>query len=99
MASIGEKVEHVKRAGQTRDHHCHWHGCNQQVPPAMWGCKKHWFMLPRNLRAEIWRCYQPGQEVDMTPSAEYVAVARRVQKWIADYEGRQVPDAELFDRK
>lgn len=83
MATISEKADYVKRAGQTRDHHCHWPGCDKQVPPAMWGCKAHWFKLPRDLRNKIWRTYQPGQEIDMTPSDEYLAVAHEVQAWIA----------------
>jgi len=24
------------------------------VPPKMWGCKKHWFKLPKSLRDKIW---------------------------------------------
>lgn len=83
MTTIGEKAEYVRRQSQNRRHECHWPGCDKQVPPAMWGCKTHWFKLPRNLRNEIWRCYSPGQEIDLTPSAEYLAVARRVQEWIA----------------
>lgn len=87
MASIGQKADYVKRAGQTRDHHCHWPGCGAQVPPAMWGCKKHWFALPLVLRNRIWRAYRPGQEVDGTPSRDYVAVAREVQGWIQANHG------------
>lgn len=83
MTTIGEKVDYVRRQPQTRDHHCHWPGCEKQVPPAMWGCKKHWFMLPRHLRTKIWRTYQPGQERTFTPSREYVMTAREVQDWIA----------------
>lgn len=83
MTTIGQKADYVRRAGQTRNHHCHWPGCEKQVPPAMWGCKTHWFKLPRALRNKIWRCYEPGQEVDLTPSAEYLAVAHEVQEWIA----------------
>lgn len=79
-----DKIRHVKRATQTRDHHCHWPGCTVQVPPAMWGCKAHWFKLPRYLRDKLWAAYQPGQEVNMTPSREYLAVAREVQQWITD---------------
>lgn len=48
----------------------------------MWGCKAHWFRLPQYLRDAIWRAYEPGQEVDMTPSDEYLEVANEVQKWI-----------------
>lgn len=83
MTTIGQKADYVKRAGQTRDHHCHWPGCDKQVPPAMWGCKTHWFKLPRALRNKVWATYQPGQEVDLSPSAEYLAVAHEVQAWIA----------------
>lgn len=83
MTGIADKVAHVKRAGQTRDHHCHWPGCPRQVPPAKWGCLFHWRRLPQVLRQEIWNAYTPGQEVDGTPSPYYLAVANEVQRWIA----------------
>ena len=79
---ISDKVAHVRRAPQVRRHHCHWPGCEKQVPPAKWGCKEHWFKLPDDLRRAIWQAYRPGQESDQQPSAEYVEVARRVQAWI-----------------
>lgn len=77
-----DKRDYVRRQPQTRKHECHWPGCAQQVPPAMWGCKKHWFTLPKALRDRIWATYVPGQEVSMTPSAAYLAVAIEVQTWI-----------------
>lgn len=67
----------------TFDHHCHWTGCDAIVPPAMWGCKKHWFKLPASLRARVWRAYSPGQEITKTPSADYLQVAKEIQQWIA----------------
>jgi hypothetical protein len=79
----GTKVAHVLRAGQTRNHTCHWPGCSKQVPPAMWGCRPHWFALPEHLRNRIWAAYRVGQEVNGTPSREYVDVAREAQAWIA----------------
>jgi CDP-diacylglycerol pyrophosphatase len=82
--SKAKKVAHVKSQGQTRQHHCHWPGCKEQVPPAKWGCTKHWFMLPRSLRERIWSAYRIGQEKDMRPSREYVQVAREVQDWIKE---------------
>lgn len=48
----------------------------------MWGCRKHWFSLPKRLRDRIWETYRPGQEVNLTPSAEYLEVATEVQEWI-----------------
>lgn len=79
------KAEYVLRQKQTRQHHCHWPGCTQSVPPAMWGCKEHWFKLPSRLRVKIWKTYEPGQEVTRTPSKEYIAVAREVQDWIKEH--------------
>lgn len=76
------KAEYVKAQSQTRSHHCHWPGCERQVPPAMWGCKTHWFKLPRGLRLQIWETYRPGQEITGKPTGAYIEVAKAVQAWI-----------------
>jgi hypothetical protein len=52
------------------------------VPPAAWGCRKHWFMLPIGLRNKVWVAYRPGQEESKTPSRRYVEVAQEVRNWI-----------------
>ncbi len=51
----------------------------------MWGCKAHWFTLPKYLRDQIWAEYVPGQEITKTPSEAYLAVADRVQIWIREH--------------
>lgn len=82
---MATKADYV-RAQSARPHgghHCHWPGCNRDVPPAKWGCTKHWYALPAELRRKIWRSFQPGQEISKRPSAEYLRVAREVQDWIA----------------
>lgn len=79
------KVAYVKSQSQTRKHHCHWPGCGKQVPPALWGCKSCWLKLPKRLRDALWATYRPGQEVNATPSREYVKVAREVQNWIHEH--------------
>jgi hypothetical protein len=81
MSEHAAKVAHVKRAGQNRNHHCHWPGCDKQVPPAKWGCLLHWRRLPKHLRDAIWGSYRIGQEQTLSPSREYVRVALLVQKW------------------
>jgi len=83
--SIAAKAAYVKSQGQTRNHHCHWPNCPKQCPPAMWGCSAHWFKLPAYLRAKIWKSYRPGQEVNLTPSREYLEVAEEVQRWIKEH--------------
>lgn len=97
--AIGAKVEHVREAIATdtgaHRHHCHWPGCDEDVPPATWGCRKHWYMLPKELQRRIWATYRPGQEISKTPSREYVEAARAVQDWIAE---NHPPERSLFDR-
>lgn len=66
-------------------HTCHWPDCNTEVPPAMRGCRKHWFTLPKLLRHKIWKEYVPGQEVSKTPSDTYMEVYDEVQYWIRNY--------------
>ena len=88
------KADYVRRQKQTRRHTCHWPGCEVQVPPAMWGCKPHWFRLPLHLRNRIWSAYRPGQEKTLSPSAEYIAAAEEVRTWI-----RQQTNSEIDDER
>lgn len=67
-------------------HHCHWPGCTVETPPAMWGCRKHWFTLPHSIRSAIWKAYRPGQEVDKKPSREYLEAALHAKKWAAEFD-------------
>jgi hypothetical protein len=42
----------------------------------------YWFSLPLRLRNWIWATFKPGQEVTLSPSAEYMKAATAVQQWI-----------------
>lgn len=84
--TLPPKARYVVTQRQTRNHTCHWPGCGKQVPPAKWGCREHWYMLPKALRDAIWRAYQPGQEIDGRPSREYIAAARAAQNWILEHD-------------
>lgn len=66
-------------------HTCHWRGCNVPVPPRMWGCKTHWFRLPKFLRDRIWATYVPWQEIRKDPSQDYLDAADAVDAWIREY--------------
>jgi hypothetical protein len=90
------KAAYVLSQRQTRDHTCHWPGCARQVPPAMWGCKAHWYALPKDLRDEIWRTYRPGQEKTLTPSRDYVEAAHKVRAWIAEHHPPAQPEPRLL---
>ena len=62
-------------------HTCHWPTCTVEVPPRMWGCKRHWMMLPADIRKEIWRTYRKGQEIDKRPSMAYIAAADKAHRF------------------
>lgn len=66
------------------EHLCHWPDCKTPVPPKLWGCKAHWFRLPKRYRDAIWATYRPGQEIDKCPSQAYIDVAIEVQEWIRE---------------
>ena len=57
----------------------------------MWGCKTHWFKLPKQIRDEIWRTFRPGQEKNWTPSPAYIEAAKEAQAWITQWHGEQNP--------
>ena len=63
-------------------HTCHWPGCGKSVPPRLWGCREHWFRLPKALRDRIWATYRPGQEIDKNPSNAYLNATDEVTRWI-----------------
>lgn len=70
------------------EHVCHATGCRIPVPPKMLMCRRHWYMVPPLLRAQIWATYRPGQEIDKQPSDEYMEVQRECIKVVARKEGR-----------
>lgn len=77
-------------------HTCHATGCNAHVPPEMWGCRRHWYMVPKAIRERIWATYRPGQCDDMDPSDAYCNAARDAVIAVATKEGRE-PDTQLYD--
>lgn len=67
-------------------HICHAIGCKLEVPPNMWGCRRHWFMVPAQIRKQIWKHYVPGQEVKKNPTKEYLYWFFRAQIAVAHKE-------------
>lgn len=77
-------------------HTCHATACTTRLPPAMWGCRKHWFMVPKPVRDRIWRTYRVGQCDDKKPSRAYLEAARDAVIAVAEKEGI-APDTRLYD--
>jgi len=78
-------------------HHCHAEGCEVSVPPKMLMCLRHWRMVPKGLQREVWRTYRPGQEVDKSPSAEYLKAHLAAVAAVAEKEGRRPSTAAKPD--
>lgn len=69
-------------------HTCHAKFCKTEVPPKLFMCKKHWFMVPSVLRARVWEEYVPGQEIRKDPTDAYLEVTREAIELVAAKEGR-----------
>lgn len=63
-------------------HHCHAKNCVTNVPPKMFMCKTHWYMLPKRMRDQVWALYVPGQEITKTPTPEYLAFTRECIEYV-----------------
>lgn len=88
---MNRKVSHVldeARLGNPTGHSCHAKGCHTSVPPAMFMCRRHWFMVPPALRSRIWQMYEPGQEQSKDASDDYLRVASEAIAAVAAKEGR-----------
>lgn len=66
----------------------------------MWGCRAHWFTLPKYLRDRIFACYRIGQEdsrVKVSPS--YIIVAKETRAWIMDHYGANQRFEEVLEKE
>ena len=62
----------------------------------MFACRRHWFMVPKIWRDEIWRTYRVGQCDDQKPSRAYCLAAKAAVIAVAEKEGIE-PDTTLYD--
>ena len=68
-------------------HTCHAFGCDRVIAPRFFMCPRHWAMVPPRHKAAVLRTYRPGQEIDKSPSPEYVAAATAARNAVRDLEG------------
>lgn len=69
------------------EHRCHARGCIVALPPKMFMCRKHWFMLPKAMRDAVWAEHRPGQRIGKDPTAAYLRVTRICIECIAEGPG------------
>jgi len=71
----------------TYGHRCHAKKCNELIPPKLFMCHKHWYMVPSSMQRMIWHFYVAGQEVRKDPSREYITAAFQAIEYVAKQEG------------
>lgn len=68
------------------NHACHHPSCTTEIPPRLYACRAHWFMLPAGIKMAILHTYKPGQEITKTPSAEYLKATKLAKAWYLQKE-------------
>ena len=68
-------------------HICHADHCAKAVPPKMFMCREHWYMLSKEMRDRLWELYVPGQERRKDPTIEYIEHALMCVDYVAAREG------------
>lgn len=67
-------------------HVCHARGCSTLVPPRMFMCKRHWYMVTPGTRARIWDNYVPGQERRKDPTEAYLMATMKARDEVTERE-------------
>jgi hypothetical protein len=70
-------------------HLCHAEGCRVEVSPKFCMCSRHWFLVPKILRDEVWASYVPGQETRKDPSQRSLRAIHEAVEAVARLEGRR----------
>ncbi|WP_165072082.1 hypothetical protein [Paludisphaera rhizosphaerae] len=78
---------------------CRWPGCSKMVPVYKWGCRRHWYRLPKAIRDRIWANYRQGQETDLRITREYALADREAREWAVRYEAEKATARSLFDAR
>lgn len=76
-------------------HKCHWPGCGEEVHPRLWGCKRHWYTLPPEIRRRILLTYKPGQEVNKDPSPEYMEAAKQAREFAIEWNRKEIRENQI----
>lgn len=85
----------VEEALAVTTHKCHIPVCEVPVPPEYLMCAKHWYMVPKAIRDEVWRTYRPGQCDDKQPSKVWFQAATTA----IDFVMKKITDTKENDNK
>jgi hypothetical protein len=69
----------TKKQGQT----CRAIGCTRTLPPYVFMCRKHWRLVPGDLKREVWRNYTVAKAKGRQLSEEWDALIVKVVEAVA----------------
>lgn len=67
-------------------HTCHANHCRNEIPSGMLMCRRHWAMVPSNIKTALLREQRPDQEPHKRPSEDYLRVAANAINAVAEME-------------
>lgn len=70
-------------------HRCHAIACDEVVERRFLMCKKHWQMVPIEVRDKLVLAYRPGQVRDKRPSKDWLFAAKEA---INEVFAKECPD-------
>lgn len=71
-------------------HTCHAIGCSVDVPEKHLMCMRHWFMVPKNIREQVWATYRPGQEKEKNPTQAWMSGAKAAIQSVRQQEMEKI---------
>jgi hypothetical protein len=72
---------------------CYARGCGKKIRKGMLLCSAHWDLVPRTVKADLWRFYPQGDGNEMRPSPAWLAAANAAIEAVWFKERRAVPAA------
>jgi hypothetical protein len=93
MTTLQAKRDYVRAAPkEAGEHTCHALECEKHIAPKFFMCPSHWSKVPRSLQAAVWRHYRPGQEIDKSPTDDYLDVIYQAMIAVATAERKVIPE-------
>lgn len=83
------KVPNELKERNEMKHTCHANNCKRPIKPALFMCLKHWNMVNKELKMELYRHYMKGQEIFKDPTEAYIHAARKCIDSVALVEASQ----------
>jgi hypothetical protein len=70
------------------EHDCRARGCGKRIAGALLFCRRHWYLVPLDLRELLWAGYRPPRPMGLGDDGELKDYAFEAIEAVAKGEGR-----------